>query len=320
MTPYNTKRNRRSPGPVKSRSYIPVRSSQIRYYRRVPLYSETAHEIFHLYKPAGVEINEIRIDEGMHPRLFIQESDRLEAIREVQKGFNQDIARSIETGDVTTVKSTLCDLMAETLAEPKAGMLQVLPTTMDILVSGYSKQPGILRTLATILSKDYSTVVHSVNVMALTLSFAFFTGLSIRDTKRLGLAALLHDVGKTGIPPEILSAPRKLTAEEFEVIKSHPTIGGRLIREINRLGDDIAIGALEHHEKLDGSGYPLGTREISFNGQLIGIIDCYEALTNEERPYRRARDPMDTLKLIKNDVEAGKFNRRLFEKFCYCLI
>jgi HD-GYP domain-containing protein (c-di-GMP phosphodiesterase class II) len=267
-----------------------------------------------------VEINEIRIDEGMHPRLFIQESDRIDAIREVQKGFNQDIARSITTGDVTSVKLTLCDLMAETLAEPRAGMLHALPATVDILVSGYSKQPGILRTLATIFSKDYSTVVHSVNVMALTLSFAFFSGLSMRDTKRLGLAALLHDVGKTGLPPEILSAPRKLTVEEFEVVKSHPTIGGRLIREINRLGDDIALGALEHHEKLDGSGYPLGTKEISFNGQLIGIIDCYEALTNEERPYRRARDPMDTLKLIKNDVEAGKFNRRLFEKFCYCLI
>jgi HD-GYP domain-containing protein (c-di-GMP phosphodiesterase class II) len=267
-----------------------------------------------------VEINEIRIDEGIRPRLFIQQSDRLEAIREVHRGFNQDIARSIETGDVTSVKSALCDLMAETLAEPRAGMLQALPATMDILVSGYSKQPAILRTFATISSKDYSTVIHSVNVMALTLSYAFFTGLSLRDTKRLGLTALLHDVGKTGIPTEILSAPRKLTAEEFEIIKSHPTIGGRLIRDVNRLGDDIALGALEHHEKLDGSGYPLGTKKISFSGQVIGIVDGYEALTNEERPYRRAKDPMDTLKLIKDDVEAGKFNRRLFEKFCYSLI
>ncbi len=305
---------------MKNRSYIPVRNSQIRYYRRVPLYSETAPEIFHLYKPTGMEINEIRADEGMRPRLYIQQSDRLEAIREVHRGFNQDIARSIETGDVSAVKSTLCGLVAETLAEPRAGMLQSLPGTVDILVSGYSKQPSILRTFATISNKDYSTVIHSVNVMALTLSYAFFTGLSLRDTKRLGLTALLHDVGKTGVPSEILSAPRKLTAEEFEIIKSHPIIGSQLIRDINRLGDDIALGALEHHEKLDGSGYPLGTRKISFSGQVIGIVDCYEALTNEERPYRRARDPMDTLKLIKDDVEAGKFSRRIFEKFCYSLI
>jgi HD-GYP domain-containing protein (c-di-GMP phosphodiesterase class II) len=273
-----------------------------------------------LFKPGGMAIGEIRADEGMRPRLYVQQSDRLEAIREVHRGFNQDIARSIETGDVSAVKSTLCDLVAETLAEPRAGMLQSLPATVDILVSGYSKQPSIMRTFATISNKDYSTVIHSVNVMALTLSYAFFTGLSLRDTKRLGLAALLHDVGKTSIPSEILAAPRKLTTEEFEIIKSHPVIGGQLIRQIDRLSNDIALGALEHHERLDGSGYPAGTKEISFSGQVIGIVDCYEALTNEERPYRRARDPMDTLKLLKDDVEAGQFNRRLFEKFCYSLI
>ena len=305
---------------MKNRTYIPVRTSQIRYYVRVPLYFETAHKVFHLYKTAGMEISEVRIDQGMHPRLYIQQADRMEAIREVHKGFNADIARSIETGDVSSVKTTLCNLVAEALAEPRAGSLQSLPETLNILVSGYSNQPGILRTFATISNKDYTTVIHSVNVMALALGFCFFAGLSVKEAKRIGLSALLHDVGKAELPSEILSAPRKLKSEEFEVMKSHPTIGARLIHEINRLGDDIAAGALEHHEKLDGSGYPRGLKKISFNGQLIGIVDCYEALTNEERPYRRAQNPLDTLKQLKVDVEAGKFSRRIFEKFCYSLI
>lgn len=305
---------------MKNRSFIPVRSSEIRYYVRVPLYFETAAEVFHLYKPAGTKIAQMRLNQGMHPRLYIQQTDRLEAIREVHKGFNQDIARSIETGDVISVKATLCQLAAEILAEPRAGMLQMLPGTMDILVSGYSKQPAVLRTFATICNKDYTTVIHSVNVMALALSYAFCAGLSLHETKRLGLSALLHDVGKAGMPAKILCAPRKLTVEEFEVIKSHPVIGGRIICEVNHLGEAIALGALEHHEKLDGSGYPKGIKKISFSGQLIGLVDCYEALTNEDRPYRRARDPMETLKLIKDDVEAGKFNRKLFEKFCYSLV
>jgi HD-GYP domain-containing protein (c-di-GMP phosphodiesterase class II) len=276
--------------------------------------------VFHLYKPAGTKIDALRLNQGMHPRLYIHQADRLEAIREIHKGFNQDLAHSIETGDMKSVKSTLCHLVAETLAEPRAGMLQSLPATMDILVGGYSKQPAILRTFATISNKDYTTVIHSVNVMALALSYAFCAGLSLHEAKRLGLSALLHDVGKAGMPSKILTAPRKLTPDEFEVIKSHPTIGGQIISEVNHLGEDIALGALEHHEKLDGSGYPQGTRKISFNGQLIGIVDCYEALTNEDRPYRRARDPMETLKIIKGDVEAGKFNRKLFEKFCYSLV
>jgi HD-GYP domain-containing protein (c-di-GMP phosphodiesterase class II) len=303
-----------------SQTYIPVRGSQLRYYQRVPLYFEIAPGVFQLYKPARMEISELRIDQGMHPRLYIQQTDRLEAIREVQKGFNQDIARSIETGDVTSVKTTLCSLVAETLAEPRAGTLETLPETMAILVGGYSRQPGILRTFATISNKDYTTVIHSVNVMAITLSFCFYAGLSLHETKRLGLSALLHDVGKSEIPSDILAAPRKLTAEEFEVMKSHPSIGERLIRQTSRLGEDIARGASEHHEKLDGSGYPRGLHKISFHGQLIGIVDCYEALTNEDRPYRRAKDPLDTLKLIKQDVENGKFDRGLFEKFCYSLI
>jgi HD-GYP domain-containing protein (c-di-GMP phosphodiesterase class II) len=146
--------------------------------------------------------------------------------------------------------------------------------------------------------------------------------MSLPETRRLGLGALLHDVGKAEIPSEILQAPRKLSPEEFEIMKSHTGIGERLIRAINRLGEDVALAALQHHEKLDGSGYPKGLqkRDISFNGQLIGIIDCYEALTNEERPYRRALEPLETLELLKRDVEAGKFDRRLFEKFCYSLI
>ena len=304
---------------MQSNSYIPVRASQIHYYFRVPLYFETAPDVFKLYKPPERAISEIRIDQAMHPRLFIQQSDRAEAIQEVHKQFKLDIARSIESGDPTSVKATLCNLVAETLAEPRAGTIQALPGTMSILVSGYSNQPGILRTFATISNTDYSTVIHSVNVMALTLSFCFFSNLSKSETNRLGLSALLHDVGKTEIPPEILTASRKLTPEEFEVMKSHTSIGGRLIRQIKQLGEDAAQGALEHHEKLDGSGYPKGVKEISFCGQLIGIVDCYEALTNEDRPYRRAMAPLETLKLLTEDVEKGKFNRELFKKFCRSL-
>ncbi len=305
---------------MKTRAYIPVRPSQVRYYRRVPLFFESAPGVFQLYKPAGMTISEVRLEEGLHPKLFIEETDRDEAALEVHRGFNRDIARDIREGDVAGVKETLCRLIEETLAEPRAGTIQALPETMGILVAGYSHQPGILRTLATISNKDYSTVIHSVNVMALTLSFCFFSRLSLPETRRLGLSALLHDVGKTEIPSEILQAPRRLTAEEFEVMKAHPAIGERIIRQVARLDGEIVLGALEHHEKLDGSGYPRGTRRVSFAGQLIGIIDCYEALTNEERPYRRAQDPLDTLRIIKEDVERGKFSRRIFEKFCYSLV
>ena len=300
--------------------YIQVRGSQINYYRRVPLYYKTTKESYALYKPSGTLISELRIRQKKHPRLFIRQEDRVSAIQELQKGFNKHIAKNIDSGNVVEVKSTLCNLIKETLSEPRSGTLRALPKTVDLLVSGYSKQPEVIRTFATISLKDYTTVLHSVNVMALTIGFCFHEKLSLKETKKLGLSALLHDVGKTKVPSEILKAPRKLTNEEFDIMKSHPKIGDQIIRKKNKIGYEIALGALEHHEKLDGSGYPNGINKISYVGQLLGIIDCYEALTNEDRPYRRARHPLDTLKLLKDDVEAGKFNRKLFEKFCYSLI
>jgi len=300
--------------------YIPVRSSQIKYYRKVALYCERGKGGFNLYKPAGINLADMRIAQQRHPGLFIRQTDRLEAIKEIQKGFNHDIAVSIESGDTGKVKSALCDLIGETLAEPRAGTLQVLRQTVNILVSGYSKKPQFLQTLASISFKDYTTVIHSVNVMALTMGLCFHAGFPLGEIKSLGLMALLHDVGKTEIPSKILQAPRRLTRDEFEIMKGHPLIGAQIIEQRNRFSEFIAQGAREHHEKLDGSGYPHGTRKISTAGQILGIIDCYEALTNEERPYRRAMNPLDTLKLIKKDVETGRFSREIFEKFCYSLI
>ena len=305
---------------MQEKNYIAIRNSQINYYKNIGLYY-VAGGSFVLYKPPGKLMTDLRMREGRHPtELYIHQNDRQAAIKELQNGFNRYIARSIKTGNAVAVKSTLCNLVEETLAEPRSGTLKALPETVDVLVSGYSKNPEILKTFASISFKDYSTVIHSVNVMALTLGFCFYSKLSMHETKRLGLSALLHDVGKTEIPDTILKAPRKLTDKEFQMMKRHPKIGEYIIKIKSGIGGSIARGAIEHHEKLDGSGYPKGVQHISFVGQLVGIIDCYEALTNEERPYRRAMSPLDTLKLIKSDVDAGKFDRKIFEKFCYSLI
>lgn len=302
-----------------SQNYIRVRNSQINYYKKVSLFYQTGKNSFNLYKPAGDGLPKLRISQQRHPQLYIQEKDRIVAIGEIQKTFSKHIADSIQNGNVIKVKEIMCELVEETLAEPRSGTLRALPQAVDSLIAGYSNHPGILRTFAAISFKDYTTVIHSVNVMALSLGYCVYAGLPTAKTREIGLSALLHDVGKTEIPASILKAPRRLSPSEFIKMKAHPAIGHEIIREKNKFGGEVALGALEHHEKLDGSGYPKGTRDISYAGQLLGIIDCYEALTNEDRPYRRARQPLETLKLINNDVRTGKFNRDIFEKFCYSL-
>ncbi|MBN2207702.1 MAG: HD domain-containing protein, partial [Candidatus Coatesbacteria bacterium] len=159
-----------------------------------------------------------------------------------------------------------------------------------------------------------------VNVMALTLGFCLCNKHPLNDCKALGLAALLHDVGKTKIDQSIVRANRKLTDDEFAEIKKHPTMGYDILRECDFTQNVVFQGAHEHHEKLNGSGYPRGIRDVSAAGQIIGIVDSYEAITNDDRPYRSAMDPIKALALIKDEVEAGRIDRGLFERFARSLV
>ena len=159
---------------MEPQNYIQIRNSQINYYIKVPLFYQTGTDSYGLYKPAGKRLSAGRIDQQRHPLLYIQVEDRLVAIKELQKGFSEQIEQSITTGNAAKVKSSLCDLVEETLNEPRSGTLKALPETVDSLISGYSEHPEILKSIASISFKDYTTVIHSVNVMALMLGFCFY--------------------------------------------------------------------------------------------------------------------------------------------------
>jgi putative nucleotidyltransferase with HDIG domain len=188
--------------------------------------------------------------------------------------------------------------------------------TVSILISDYSKEVDIIRQLIEISSTDYSTVMHSINVMAFAIGFALYHQLPHSDTKTLGLAALLHDVGKTKIPIDILTAPRELTREEFELMKTHTTIGYRILSHCDFKDETVSIVARDHHERIDGSGYPNNEKDISITAQIIGLIDCYEALTNDDRPYRNAMEIFPTLnQILKQEVMKGIFCPQIYTQF-----
>ena len=306
---------------MENTEYIPARKSQLKYYKEIELFTKVDDSGYVLYKRSGITLGEMRLDHGTHPeKLFIKQSDKLAGLQEAQKGFNNQLQSDVHSGNPSKVKETLVTVVGETLMHPRSGSLEGFSDTVDILVSDYSEESDVVRSLIDMSSTDYSTILHSINVMAFTLGFASHMGYSRSEAKTLGLSALLHDVGKTKIDQEILTAPRKLTDEEFEEMKSHTTKGYDILKECKFGESDIALGALEHHEKLDGSGYPNGKTKISMTAQIIGIIDCYEALTNDDRPYRSAMGVFDTLKeIIGKDVEAGKFNKEVYSEFVISL-
>ena len=296
---------------------IRARRSQLKFYRDVELYKKNKGEGFVLYKPAGMTLANMRIKEEMYPAvLYIKQKDKIRGIQEAQKGFNKQLETDVKSGNPAKVKETLVTVVEETLTEPRAGSLEGVSETVGILVSDYSKNSDVVKNLIDLSYTDYSTVLHSINVMAFALGFAFSLNYSQDEAKLLGLSALLHDVGKTKINTDILTAPRRLTDEEFEEMKSHTTIGYNILRNCKFNNGDISLSALEHHEKLDGSGYPNNKTKINQAAQIIGIIDCYEALTNDDRPYRKSMEAFSTLKqIIGKDVKSGKFSKDLYSKF-----
>lgn len=301
--------------------YIPARKTQLNYYQNVPLYIKGKGQKFIMYKPSGMTLEDMRIEEGLHPeKLYIKQMDKINGIQEVQKVFNKQLKENIQSNNPEEVKKIVVSIMEETLTEPRSGSLEGVTDTVNILVTEYTQEHDVIKNLWDVSSKDYTSALHSINVMALVLGYATFADFSLSQQKVLGLAALLHDVGKTKINTGLLTAPRKLTDDEFSEIQRHTTTGFNILSKCNFKDNEIKLAALQHHEKLDGSGYPNGLTRTSEVSQIIAFIDCYEALTNDDRPYRNAMDPLKALMLIKKDVEAGKFDKEIFEKFAYSLL
>jgi len=174
----------------------------------------------------------------------------------------------------------------------------------------------ILLAIVTAIDKrDNYTHQHSKNVARISLEIGRRMGLSQQELEKLEFSAILHDVGKIGIPDSILLKPGKLTDEEYKVIKNHTVYGAEILSQVKYVDEAILSGALEHHERLDGSGYPYGKKgeEISLFGKIIGIADVFDALSSK-RTYKEAWDFGEVLKVIEADVERGKFSKEVFEK------
>ncbi len=296
-------------------NYFPAKPALYDRYEKTRLYYKDASNRFFLYKDTGTTVSQMRIDVNKIPELYISEDEKLESVMEMQNVLNKQMEESINSGETHAVKNTLVSLMNETLSEPRSGSLQGISKTIDILVDGYSQQPEIFSTIATISTNNYTTAIHSINVCAMTLGICFALGYDDHEIKESGLAAMLHDTGKIYVPNKILEAPRRLTVNEFAIIRKHAFHGYKILKEA-RFDEKICKVAYQHHEKCNGSGYPKGLKADSIHklSQLVGLVDFYEAITNHDRAYRRADTPIDAFGIIRKCVDDGELDSGLFEK------
>ena len=143
---------------------------------------------------------------------------------------------------------------------------------------------------------------HSVNVAAVSYMIGKWAGFSENKLHYLVYASLLHDFGKTKISKQIINKSGKLTPEEFEVMKTHPRLTYDEIKEIPFISNSVLYGVLMHHERCDGSGYPLGLKgsQIHDFGKIIGISDTFDAL-NSNRAHKKKKSPLEALKIIRDE-------------------
>lgn len=145
---------------------------------------------------------------------------------------------------------------------------------------------------------DY-TFFHSVNVAVLSVLVGVELGLSREQLFNLGLAGILHDIGKIYIDKDILNKPSKLTSDEYEVMKKHSEFGYNYLKETYEIPSASYVAVLQHHEQYDGQGYPEGKKDndISLLGRIICMCDVYDALTSN-RPYRKQLLPSEAMEYI----------------------
>lgn len=186
---------------------------------------------------------------------------------------------------------------------------------VDEILGSVSRNASALISLSRLKTADDYTYMHSVAVSAMMIALARQLNLDAALTKSVGMAGLLHDLGKAVIPTALLNKPGKLTDAEFAIMKNHPLEGYKMLQAVDDI-DPIALDVcLNHHEKVDGSGYPKGLKgdEFSLFAKMGGICDVYDAVTSN-RPHRAGWDPAESLRKMAEWAD-GHFDQKVFQAF-----
>lgn len=190
---------------------------------------------------------------------------------------------------------------------------------VESIVESVVRTPNALALLTGLKHRDEYTAQHCVNVAILCVVFGRHLGLPPAELELLGLAGLLHDVGKMRVPLEILNKPGRLTADELAIMQQHPEIGADILSEATDLPRAVIEAAQLHHERADGTGYPFGMTgdRLSRTTMIVAIVDVYDAVTSD-RVYHDGVAPHHALGMMYRKAPQS-FDRKLFEEFMRCL-
>ncbi|MGD6968206.1 HD-GYP domain-containing protein [Rossellomorea vietnamensis] len=218
----------------------------------------------------------------------------IEAADSIPAKVRQDAVNKINSTFSHLEKNSVSSNLVA-LEQSAASFKEVIDTILNEI-----KGSGDLLTLLTdVFTYDSYVFHHSFNVTLYTLAIGIELGMPPKQLDMLGLGAIMHDIGKMKVPEDILMKPDKLTYEEFNEVQKHSEYGFDILRQLHNVSLLVAHCAFQHHERLDGSGYPRGLKgdEIHPFAKIIAVADVFDALTSN-RVYREAMLPHEALEIL----------------------
>ena len=197
----------------------------------------------------------------------------------------------------------------------KALQLDDIGTLVDDISQSITRNPEAFLSLSRLKNKDNYTYLHSVAVCALMIALGKQMGLEQTVLKDLGMAGLLHDIGKTLIPDEVLNKPGRLTDDEFNVVKNHPLRGWEILQGSEGVCEMALDVCRHHHERVDGAGYPdkLSGETLSLFARMGAVCDVYDAITSN-RCYKVGWEPAEAIRKMA-EWQEGHFDNTVFHAF-----
>lgn len=198
-------------------------------------------------------------------------------------------------------------------------LAQQAVTIVRKLIDELIENDEIIISLGSLRRVDDYTLEHSVNVCILSLVIGMSIGIDYDELMDLGIGAILHDIGKMLVPKHILNKPGLLTVDEYKIVKKHTTYGYDILKKSSEISKIAAEVALNHHERLDGNGYPSGKKEdqISIYSRIVAVCDVYDALTSD-RVYKKKIEAHKALEYICKMVNI-QFDNEIVKVLLKCI-
>lgn len=266
---------------------------------------------FVLYRNKNLVISSMdiaRLIETGNEVLFVHNNERKKYREYLESGLPQ----TMESPSVPVKRKAevlyeaAVNVISDVFADPRSEIVvkrskEIVRQTVDFILN----TNDALQNLLLIREHDFYTFTHSVNVCTFLVALAKEKGIHDQKVLReIGEGGLLHDLGKSMVPAEIINKHGPLNKSEWEIMKNHPEYGCKICRESRQISDLSLCIISQHHEKLNGTGYPEGKAdsELSVFARMVSIVDVYDAVTTN-RSYQRAHSPLEAAKILLSKKE-----------------